>query len=84
MHLIWMWPIIVAVVFTLWACVNVLTGRVAKDQRLVQLAYLPLLWFGCLHFVTTNPLLPLLTLVAGLPCLWIIYKGHLRMRRAKK
>lgn len=84
MHLIWMWPIIVAVVFTLWAGVNVLTGRVAKDHRLVHLTYVPLLWVGCLGFLTTSPLLTLLTLVVGLPCLWIIYKDHLRMRKAKK
>ena len=84
MHLIWMWPIVVAVVFTVWACVNVLTGRVARDHRLSHLAYVPLLWLGCLSFVPTGPLLPSLLLVAALPCGWIITTDYLRMQKAKK
>ncbi len=78
MHLIWMWLIVVAVVFTVWACVNVLTGRVVRSHRLAHLAYVPPLWIGCLRSMTANPLLPLLLLVVAPPCLWIIYKDHLQ------
>lgn len=83
MHLIWMWPIIMAAVFTAWACANVLTSRVAKDHRLAHLAYVPLLWVGCLGFLTTSPLLTVLSLGVGLPCVGIILAGHLRMRKTK-
>ena len=79
-----MWPLIVAFVFTVWACVSVLTGRVARSHRLAHVAYVPLLWMGCLSLVTANPLLPIAWLVIGLPCGWVIYRDHLRVRHAKK
>jgi hypothetical protein len=79
MHILWTWPVILVAVFTVWACVNVLTGRVVR-RRLVHLAYVPVLWLCCLGLWTTNPLL---SLCVTLPCGWIILADYLRTRRAK-
>jgi len=80
MHILWTWPVILAVVFTVWACVNILTGRVARSHRLAHLAYVSLLWIGCLGLWATNPLL---SLCVALPCGRIILADYLRTRRAK-
>ena len=80
MHILWTWPVILAVVFTIWACVNILTGRVARSHRLAHLAYVAVLWLCCLDFWTTSPLL---ALGVTLPCVGIIAADYLRARKAK-